>query len=78
MLATIEITRRDHIGDPVPGGVVEHQTTEQRLLGVEIVRRHPHPIHATLGGERGKLFGIRVEHEAPGGKDNRLGDARGG
>jgi hypothetical protein len=39
MLATIEVTLGDHVGDAVPGAVVQHETAEQRLLGMDVVRR---------------------------------------
>jgi len=43
MLVAVEVVFADLVGHLLPGGVVEHQRTEQGLLGLDVVRRGAHP-----------------------------------
>ncbi|CRI63137.1 hypothetical protein THIOKS11170027 [Thiocapsa sp. KS1] len=62
VLAPIEVTLGDHVGDAVPGAVVQHETAEQGLLGVDVVRRDAQLVEVRA---RGGALGIRVEHRSP-------------
>ena len=67
MLAPIEVALHHHVGDPIPGAVIQHETAEQRLFGVDIVRRRPQTVGCGVGiGNQEFLVG-RFEHVPPAG-----------
>ncbi len=53
VVVAVEILLRNHVGDAVPGGIVQHQPAEDGLLGFDGVRRHLE----CRGGEVGRTIG---------------------
>jgi hypothetical protein len=57
----VEVVFGDAVRNLVPAGVVQHQTTDDRLLRLDGMRRHP-DLAGTLV-ERRHLFGTACRHQ---------------
>ena len=53
VVVAVEIALGDLVGDAVPGAVVEHQAAEQRLFGLDRMRRQLERRHLRIAGLRG-------------------------
>ena len=49
VIVAVEIFRRDAIRDLIPGGGIQHQAAEDRLLGLDRMRRQAQPVAGTQG-----------------------------
>jgi hypothetical protein len=50
VVIAVEIIGVDPVGDLVPGGRIDHQAAENRLLGLDRMRRQPQTIVGRAGG----------------------------
>ena len=58
VVEAIEIRFRQEIGNAVPGGVVQQQATEHRLLGLDRMRRNLETVELGVGGGRVHGMGL--------------------